>query len=252
MTIYGKQVLKTRLETLGQNLMDALWPPCCPLCKIATVSPDQLCTECWDQTPLIIGQSCKYCGVNIDGAINPICLDCIDTPRPWSYGHSATIYGDKSKELVLALKNGGNEGLASIVARLIYLRNPEAFIGLDALTAMPLHWRRLLSRGYNQSGLIGNNLSKLCHIPYAPNLINRNRYTKKQGKHADFEQRFKNIENAFIVPKSSIAMVEGKSIGLIDDVLTSGASLHFATEALLLAGARDVCIFVFARAGVND
>ncbi len=167
-------------------------------------------------------------------------------------GHAAALYEGLARYMILSFKNGGKENYAPLLAKLIYQSNPKAFEGLNALTAMPLHWRRLLARGYNQAGMLSWNVSKLSDVPFEPQLIARKRYTKKQGKSANFEKRFQNLENALSVPIKSLKQVEGKRIGIVDDVMTSGASLHYASEALLRAGAKEVRVFVFARAGNKD
>lgn len=231
---------------------DGLWPSCCTFCKDPVDQQHMLCAKCWLEMPLISGDVCKFCGVNVVGSYEPICQSCYDIPRPWSMGFSATYYDGLARHMILSFKNGGKEGYAPLLAKLIYQSNPHAFHELDVLTAMPLHWRRLLSRGYNQAGMLCHNVSKLSAVPFNPRLIMRNRYTQKQGKSADFEKRFHNLSNAIIVPAKMQKSVEGKRIGIIDDVMTSGASLHYTSEALMEAGAKEVRVFVFARAGNSD
>ena len=252
MLIYGNSDLKTSLARISARCVDSLWPPCCAYCKNPVDQQHMLCATCWERMPTLSGDSCRFCGTPVVGDYEPLCQSCYEIPRPWTYGHAAAQYDGLARDMILSLKNGGKESYAPILAKLIYQRNPRAFSGLDALTAMPLHWRRLLSRGYNQAGLLCGNLCKIAHIPFEPRLITRKRHTQKQGKHADFEKRFLNLSNALSVPSHSYSKVQDKRIGIIDDVMTSGASLHYATEALLHAGAEEVRVFVFARAGNSD
>jgi ComF family protein len=113
----------------------------------------------------------------------------------------------------------------------------------DLLVPVPLHWLREFSRGYNQAGLLAQCLGRELRRP-AISVLRRHRRTSQQAR-LHYEQRLKNISGAFTVKKPSI--IAGKSLLLVDDVFTTGATLSAATTALLGAGAAAVYVVTAAR-----
>ena len=251
-SIYDKFKLITSLDESLKLVANGLWPPSCSICRRAVSHHQMLCGDCWSELPLLEAPCCRYCGISVQGSTDPICIDCWNTPRPWSHGYAATHYEGISRHITLAFKNRGAEHYAPIIASLILRNHREKFSELDFITEMPLHWRRKLSRGYNQAGLICHHLSKQANIAFQSSVVHRDQYTKKQGKHSDFDARHKNVENVFSIKPACTELIRDKHIGLVDDVFTSGASLTEVSTVLLKSGAREVSVFVFARAGVSD
>ena len=150
-------------------------------------------------------------------------------------------YGEK---VIYQLKFCNNTAMARAIAELAYplLNNPD-FKQCDMLVPVPLHWQRYMQRGYNQSEVLAKMLAKYLNIP-VKSPLKRIRHTTRQAT-LSREERLKNLKDAFAVPHPE--KVSGKTVLLIDDVLTTGSTLHACAEALRLAGASDIKVFTAAR-----
>jgi len=116
----------------------------------------------------------------------------------------------------------------------------------DLLIPVPLHWTRLFMRQYNQATLLSNQISHLTTIPTRTGLIKRHRSTPKQG-YQNRKERIANVRGAFIVPFDKKPLIKGKSLTLVDDVFTTGATLTECARVLLKEGAKEVRVLTLAR-----
>jgi ComF family protein len=122
----------------------------------------------------------------------------------------------------------------------------ELLTDADAPVPVPLHWRRRLARRYNQSAVLSRAISAICGVPITHGGLKRIRATPQQVGRSRTE-RADNIQGAFLVPPDHKVEVAGRRLVLVDDVLTSGATVDACTRALLRAGAAQVDVLVFAR-----
>lgn len=167
-------------------------------------------------------------------------------PRAFSRGRAACLYDETSRGPILQLKHADRTDLAPLFARWISRSARELLEEADALIPVPLHRSRLLGRRYNQAAEIARPLARLSGVAYLPDSLVRVRATGTQGgKSASGRKR--NVSAAFAVPPARRAAVEGKSLLLIDDVMTTGATLEGCARALLKAGAARVDVAVVAR-----
>jgi ComF family protein len=118
---------------------------------------------------------------------------------------------------------------------------------VDLLVPVPLHWRRLARRRYNQAGLLAHGLGKLTGVPVHVTALVRIQATPSQGEMVSARARLKNVARVFAVPDRQQPVVKGKSVAVVDDVLTTGATVSACAKALLRAGARDVSVITLAR-----
>lgn len=232
-----------------QAALHLIYPPRCLTCNAPVISDFGLCGTCWRDTPFIAGLVCDLCGTPLPGEDNGSpehCDDCLHIARPWSQGRAAMLYKDNARKLVLALKHGDRIDLARPAAGWL-LRAAQPLLKPDMLVApIPLHWFRLLKRRYNQSALLSGALSKLAALDHCPDLLQRRRHTPTQeGRTRD--ARFANLQDALTLHPRRAARVEGRHILLIDDVLTSGATLAAAAEVCVAGGAKGVSVLVLAR-----
>lgn len=232
-----------------QSALRLIYPPRCLSCDAQVTSDFGLCGACWRDTPFITGLVCDKCGTPLpgeDGGVPELCDDCLTIARPWDRGRAALIYRDNGRRLVLALKHGDRHDLVFPAAG--WMARAAAPILLpDMLVApVPLHWLRLLRRGFNQSALLSKALARQIGAEHCPDLLIRTRRTPSQDGR-DRDTRFANLDAALAPHPRRASRAEGRHVLLIDDVMTSGATLAAATEACLRAGAATVSVAVLAR-----
>jgi ComF family protein len=226
-----------------------VYPPRCIACAAPVGSDFGLCPTCWRETPFTAGLVCDLCGVTLPGddpGHTVACDDCLAIARPWERGRAAMIYCDGARSLVLKLKHADRTDLARPMAEWLH-RAAKPILTPGMLVApIPLHWWRLFRRRYNQSALLAGGLAALAGLTHCPDLLQRQRGTGTQDGHSR-DGRFANMQGALRLHPRRRALVEGREILLVDDVMTSGATLAVATEVLLAAGAKRVCVAVLAR-----
>lgn len=232
-----------------QALLHVVYPPQCLTCDAQVTTDFGLCATCWRETPFITGLTCTKCGIPLpgeDAATDVLCDDCLLIARPWGQGRAAMLYADNARKLVLTLKHGDRIDLARPVAQWM-LRAAAPMLQPDMVVApVPLHWLRLLKRRYNQAALLSAGVAKLAGLRHCPDLLQRRRSTGNQdGRSRD--GRFANMADALTVHPRRQHLVEGRHILLVDDVMTSGATLAAAAEACLAEGAIGISVLVMAR-----
>ncbi len=237
------------MGTRMQSLLSLAFSAQCLACGMETASPHGLCGPCWRDAPFISGLCCDCCGLPLPGADaggGVLCDACLVAPRPWRRGRAVFLYDGTARRLVLALKHGDRTDLVrALTGWMAMVVSPRPSSG-TLLVPIPLFWRRRLSRRYNQAALLTRDLAGRIGGTYAPEALRRARRTLPQ-EGMTREERYANQRDAFLVPRTQAAAVAGRTVLLIDDVMTSGATLSAATEALHAAGAADVDVLVLAR-----
>ena len=232
-----------------QTALQLIYPPRCILCGTQVESEFGLCGPCWRDTPFISGLSCHLCGIPLPGeeeGDKVTCDDCLRIARPWSEGRAAMLYHENGRKLVLALKHGDRQEIVR-PATLWLAKAARPLLTPDTLIApVPLHWTRMLRRRYNQSALLTNALARQLEVDHCPDFLQRNiRTLPLEGQ--GFDERFRTLSGTISVKPSRTDLAQGRTILLVDDVMTSGATMAAATMACYAAGAEDVRILVLAR-----
>lgn len=231
-------------QRLVRFFLALLFPERCPLCGEEPPmddSPDMFCKTCLDSMQFIHGKPCPVCGGDING-IFEICPDCLAEPkRKWNHAYAVFRYNEGAAVAVRKFKYGNKVALARPFGKFMASVIPEAE-QYSEIVPVPLHWIRFIQRGYNQSVLLGEELSRHTGIPLRRRL-KRIRNTKHQA-FLEKEARKKNIKGAFSVRKPD--QIKGKRVLLIDDVMTTGSTLAECAEILTDAGA-IVDVAVIAR-----
>lgn len=232
-----------------QAMLRLVYPPQCLGCDELVTSDFGLCGPCWRDTPFIAGLVCDACGIPLPGddSGSPVhCDDCLTLARPWAQGRAALLYKDNGRKMVLQLKHGDRLDLAKPAGAWLF-RAAKPLLRPDTLIApVPLHWLRLLRRRYNQSALLAASLARLAQLDHCPDLLVRPKRTPSQ-EGRDRHARFENMQDAIRVHPRRAARLQGRHVLLVDDVMTSGATLAVAADACLAAGAAQVCVLVLAR-----
>ena len=230
------------LRGFGAAILDFALPPRCAGCADVIADVDGFCPECWAQIEWLGNSGCECCGLPLEGTEAELCARCLADPPPLDRMRAAVAYGDLPRSIALRLKYGRKVALARTMARYMapLAREEEATL----IIPVPLHRWRLWSRGFNQSGLVANELGRRWRLPVAHRLLKRVKATRPL-KGLNYQQRRKAVAGAF---KVDAAMpIAGASIVLIDDVLTSGSTAEACARALRKAGARRVELISWAR-----
>jgi ComF family protein len=170
-------------------------------------------------------------------------MQAIADPPAYQRARAAVRFDDISRALVHSLKYGDRLDLAPTLGRWMARAGREILAETDALVPVPLHWRRLWARRFNQSAALAGAISSATGVPVAHAALHRVKPTPQQVG-LSRKERATNVQGAF---RGDRAEVAGRRLTLVDDVLTSGATVDACARALLRAGAARVDVLVFAR-----
>lgn len=232
-----------------QTAVSLIYPPACMACDERVDRDGGLCGACWRKTAFIGGLVCDACGAPLPGGeLHEVahCDACLSDPPPWVRGRAALLYRDTGRKLVLALKHGDRQDIAGPAA-LWMARAIKDHVPVDTVVApVPLHWTRLLKRRFNQSALLGKALARDLKQAWCPDLLHRVRRTRSlDGKGR--AERFEALAGAMVITDKRRGVLNGRSVLLVDDVITSGATLTCAARACLDAGATSIRVVALAR-----
>jgi len=246
--------LGTQISSALKPMVDLAYPPRCPLCGDALGTQDGLCLPCWAKLEQPGEPACVSCQrpipASLDNMPDARCAPCLSAPPRHAGIAAATLYNDASRKLVLSFKHGRRIALARMMARLMAARLGAVGEG-SILVPVPLHRWRLWRRGYNQSALLAGELAKLTGIPVSLNALERHKATPSLGGLGKKERK-RALQGSIRPNARASKKVEGASVILVDDVMTSGATADACIAALLKAGAREVKIACFARVVDGD
>jgi ComF family protein len=230
-----------------------LLPPLCPCCNGAVGENGGLCSECWKQINFINEPICAICGAPFDLPVakGTLCAACIAEKPLFEKARSAVLYDEGSKKLILEFKHSDKIQAAPMMAEWMARAGADLWSDIDWIVPVPLHRWRLLARRYNQAALLAAQLGKLSCRPVAQNGIRRLRATQSQG-HMNKKERHENLRGAFAVDQKWEQRLAGKNILIVDDVMTTGATISEAACALQKIGVCKVYALTFARVRKGD
>jgi ComF family protein len=227
--------------------LDLALPRLCAACR-APVEGQGLCPQCWSKLSFISRPYCERLGIPFvyDPGPGILSMEAIADPPAYHRARAAVRFDEVSRALVHALKYGDRLDLAPMMGRWLANAGRELLADADALVPVPLHWRRRWARRFNQSAVLAAAVSAASGVPLAAGALKRMKATAQQVGLSRSE-RAANVAGAFRVPPDGKAAVVGRRLVLLDDVLTSGATVEGCARALLRAGAANVDVLVFAR-----
>jgi ComF family protein len=228
--------------------IDAVLPPLCLSCGALVAEPGALCPACWERIGFLARPHCEACGhpFEIDVGEAALCGHCLAQAPLWRRARAVFRYDDCSKALVLRFKHGDRLEGAHSFARWMARAGAELVADADVIVPVPLHRFRLLARRYNQAALLAVALGKLAGKAVEPDLLLRRRRTPAQG-HLNREERRRNVKGAFAVRERKLPLIAGKTVLLVDDVFTTGATVAECARVLTKAGAVSVDVLTLGR-----
>ena len=233
--------------SLLKDLLSFVLPAFCPICKTPLGEGESIvCEDCFQQMPLIAAPFCQSCGSPLKGE-GVYCRRCREGDSPLRRGRGVGVYGGVLLELIQLLKYKRKPSLARRLGSLmaeIALSDPM-MSQADLVVPVPLYRTRLRERGYNQAELLAREVSESMGVGLSARSLVRRKATRTQTLLSE-EERRENVRDAFLVVKEK--EVKGRKVILVDDVLTTGATLRSAASALLESGAAEVYGLVSAIA----
>ena len=237
-------------EWLGAGfagLVNLLTPPKCLSCRKNVQQGASLCTACWLKLTYLEDPVCDVLGLAFayDQGAGALSAAALADPPPWDRGRAAVLYDEAAKGLVQALKYRDATEAGLFMARMMARAGRELLAEADYILPVPLHRSRLWKRRFNQSAFLAKPIAAVAAKTYATDILLRVLPTRQQvGLNA--AARHKNVKKAFVVPFEKQALIAGKTILLVDDVRTTGATLAACATALKNAGAVRVYVLCFA------
>ncbi|MBL8837024.1 MAG: ComF family protein [Alphaproteobacteria bacterium] len=238
----------------GALVLDAVLPPQCLACSATVDAPGRLCARCWNSLAWIAAPFCARCGTpfEFDPAAGAparalTCAPCLADPPRYDRARAVLVYDDGAKRLVLGFKHADRLHAAPAFGQWLARAGAELLEDVDIVAPVPLHWLRLARRRYNQAALLADALVRAGGAgTVIPDLLLRRRATASQG-HLSRRERARNVARAFAVRPRHAARLAGSRVLLVDDVLTTGATVGECAKVLRDAGAARVDVVTLAR-----
>lgn len=229
------------LTSALDGVLSLLFPPRCEVCGL--LQEPTICDHCRGKFHAIAAPFCTRCGLPFDPLAQsmPECADCRTHPPPFDAARAAGRYADELRRAIHVFKYDGVRALAVPLAAFL-AETITLPIEIDCLCPVPLHPARERMRGYNQSALLADELAAHWRLPVEPALLARIVNTTPQMQ-LPADERRRNMRGAFAAPPAA----QGRDIGLVDDVYTTGSTLFECSRVLKHAGARRVLVLTIAR-----
>ncbi len=235
-----------------KSLQSFIYPYACLECQTYLDGLSGLCSCCAKKLNYILDNYCCHCGIPFDLDIGNTlnCAECFKKPPQYTQARSLFHYQEGIKNLILKLKYADAHYVVPFLARQMTLYMQKHNINPDYMIPVPSHYRTLWQRQYNPVAILSNEMSRINKIPVLMRGLKRIKYNSQKG--ATKIQREINLKNAFVCPDFINPIIKDKNMLLIDDVMTTGATLKSCTKALLKAGVKSVKILTLARVTLQN
>lgn len=240
------------LAELARGVGRLIYPRACLICDAPEADRIDfrhgLCSECLRAVTTDPVPSCPWCAATVGPHADT--SDGCPACRRESLGFAAAVrlgpYEGRLRDAVVRMKSPGGEGLAEMMGRVMWETRGVRLggAGVAAVVPVPLHWRRRWTRGYNQATAVARELAAGLGVPFAPGVLRRIRHTPQQAQPTASARR-ENVKGAFRA--GAPASLAGRTILLVDDVMTTGSTVGEAARTLRAAGVGAVAVAVLAR-----
>lgn len=242
------QTLRTRVSDVLGMAVDAVLPPRCIVSGEMVERQGMIAPAVWADLDFIADPFCAVCGFPFEFEVEKSaqCASCLANRPPYESARAALKYGDTSRDIILGFKHADKTHAVKAFVPWLKRAGAEMIKEADIIAPVPLHFWRLVSRRYNQAALMANALAQETGKPVIPDLMRRTRATPSQG-HLNAKQRFRNVRRAFALGSGHKETIKGKTILLVDDVYTTGATVRECAKILMKSGAAKVHVLTLAR-----
>jgi ComF family protein len=230
------------------TLLNLLFPPHCLMCDNTVPDHGTLCGDCWQGVRFITDPFCACCGHPFDFALgkDALCGECLREQPPFERARAVFRYDENSRALITKLKYADQAHLSAVYGAWLANFGKELIEASDVMVPVPLHYWRFVGRRYNQSALLAYSIKKYCGLAVLPDGLKRTRATKPQPG-LTRKQRKTNVKNAFAVPAHALPLIKHKNVLLIDDVMTTSATIGECAKTLVKAGAASINVLTLAK-----
>jgi len=229
-------------------VLDAVLPPRCLRCGDMIATASGLCPDCWARIAWLAPPCCARCGqpFPFDAGTDALCGACLVRPPAYDRARAVFRYDTESRNLILSFKNADRTESVPIFATWLARSGAGLLERAELIVPVPLHWTRLAARRFNQAALLALALGRMTGRAVEPRTLERRRQTESQG-HLGRLARFRNVKGSIGVADRFKPAVANRRILLIDDVITTGATVESCAKALISAGARGVDVLALAK-----
>lgn len=229
-------------------MLDAVLPPRCLSCGSVVAGDGAMCPPCWGRLAFISAPHCVRCGLPFAFEVAPeaLCGECARSEPVFGRARAVLHYDDSSRPLVLAFKHGDGTHAAPALGRWMAQAAGALLHDADLIVPVPLYRWRLFRRRYNQSALLAGAMARLADRPAAAGILVRRRGTPSQGG-LSRSGRIANVRGAFAIAGRHREALRDRAVLLVDDVMTTGATISECARVLRRAGAARVDVVTLAR-----
>lgn len=231
-----------------RSALAMIYPSRCLSCGGLVEQDAGLCPDCWKETPFISGLACDSCGTPLPGQSNDteFCDSCLADRPPWTSATAALAYEGVGRRLVLGLKHGDRYDIADPAGRWMAQKVRQMQVEAPLICPVPLHTWRHVKRRFNQSALLARVIAEELGYDYCPDALIRVKRTQNlDGKSRG--DRYGQLANSMTVNERRRHLIENRNVLIVDDVMTSGATLSACCHAFEDAFAAEIHVCVLAR-----
>jgi ComF family protein len=232
-----------------KKILEIIFPSHCLYCEKIISAEGLFCSNCWQKLQFITDPKCKICSHPFEFKVSDdlTCAQCLSYPPAYDKAITIFRYNEIIKKIISQFKYRDATYIAKKLAKLLFNKSCSELENIDFIVAVPLHKKRLRQRKFNQSLLLCRAMLRYApQTKFYPDFLLRIKNTKAQVELRK-KPRQKNLKNAFDLNKKYREIVKGKSFLLLDDVITTGATLHNCAKILKKSGAKKVTILTVAK-----